>query len=97
MHSGSRYNFHFIVKSFAKKDVKNLYILPYNMEQEQIFNSHYSKDNAILKLKFDKNKKYHIHKFENELYIPLSNTTLNKISLSFSDKYDRYLNLNSGE
>lgn len=32
MHSGSRYDFHFIVKSLAKKELKNLYILPYNME-----------------------------------------------------------------
>lgn len=32
MHSGSRYDFHFIVKSLAKKEIKNLYILPYNME-----------------------------------------------------------------
>ncbi len=32
MHSGWRYNFHFIVKSLTKKDVKNLNILPFNME-----------------------------------------------------------------
>ena len=64
--------------------------------KEQIFNSYYSKDIAILKLKFDKNKKYHIHEFENEHYVPISNTTLNKISISFTDKYDRFLNLNRG-
>ena len=41
MHSGSRYDFHFIVKSLTKKDVKNLYILPYNMEHFRMikFNS----------------------------------------------------------
>jgi hypothetical protein len=32
MHSGWRYNFHFIVESLTKKDVKNLNILPFNME-----------------------------------------------------------------
>ncbi len=41
MHSGSRYDFHFIVKSLAEKEVKNLYILPYNMENFRMvkFNS----------------------------------------------------------
>ena len=41
MHSGSRYDFHFIVKSLAKREVKNLYILPYNMENFRMvkFNS----------------------------------------------------------
>ena len=41
MHSGSRYDFHFIVKSLAKKEIKNLYILPYNMENFRMvrFNS----------------------------------------------------------
>lgn len=41
MHNGSKYDFHFIVKSLAKKNVKNLYILPYNMENFRLvkFNS----------------------------------------------------------
>ena len=41
MHAGSRYDFHFIVKSLSKKDIKNLYILPYNMENFRMvrFNS----------------------------------------------------------
>ena len=41
MHNGSRYDFHFLVKALAKKDVKNLYVLPYNMENFRMikFNS----------------------------------------------------------
>ena len=41
MHSGSRYDFHFIVKSLAKKELRNMYILPYNMENFRMvrFNS----------------------------------------------------------
>lgn len=41
MHNGSKYDFHFLVKSLAKKKLKNLYILPYNMEHFRMikFNS----------------------------------------------------------
>jgi hypothetical protein len=41
MHNGSRYDFHFLVKSLSKRDVKNLYVLPYNMENFRMikFNS----------------------------------------------------------
>jgi hypothetical protein len=41
MHNGSRYDFHFLVKALSKRDVKNLYVLPYNMENFRMikFNS----------------------------------------------------------
>lgn len=41
MHNGAKYDFHFIVKALAKKNVKNLYILPFNMENFRMikFNS----------------------------------------------------------
>ena len=34
MHNGSRYDFHFIIKALnnRKKDINNIYILPYNGE-----------------------------------------------------------------
>jgi hypothetical protein len=41
MHNGSKYDFHFLVKSLAKRNLNNLYILPYNMEHFRMvkFNS----------------------------------------------------------
>jgi hypothetical protein len=41
MHNGSKYDFHFITKSISKKNVRNIYILPYNMENFRMikFNS----------------------------------------------------------
>ena len=41
MHNGAKYDFHFIVKALARKDIKNLYILPFNMENFRMikFNS----------------------------------------------------------
>ena len=41
MHNGSKYDFHFIVKALANKNVKNLSVLPYNMENFRMirFNS----------------------------------------------------------
>lgn len=41
MHNGSKYDFHFLVKAISKKNVKNLYVLPYNMEHFRMikFNS----------------------------------------------------------
>jgi len=41
MHNGSKYDFHFIVKSMAKRNLRNMYILPYNMENFRMikFNS----------------------------------------------------------
>lgn len=64
--------------------------------KEQIFNNNFSQDIAILKLRFDPDKLFHIHEFDNEHYVRLSNTTLNKIKISLTDKYNRYLNLNRG-
>ena len=41
MHNGAKYDFHIIVKSLANKKLKNIYILPYNMENFRVikFNS----------------------------------------------------------
>lgn len=41
LHNGSRYDNHFIIKSLATRNVKQLYILPYNMENFRMikFNS----------------------------------------------------------
>ena len=41
MHNGSKYDFHFLVKSLAKRNLTNMYILPYNMENFRMikFNS----------------------------------------------------------
>lgn len=41
LHNGAKYDFKFLVKSLAKKDFSNLYILPYNMENFRLikFNS----------------------------------------------------------
>lgn len=41
LHNGAKYDFHFIIKSLAKRDVSNLYILPYNIENYRLikFNS----------------------------------------------------------
>ena len=41
MHNVAKYDFHFIVRALAKKDIKNLYILPFNMENFRMikFNS----------------------------------------------------------
>jgi len=41
MHNGSKYDFHILVKNLAKRELKNLYILPYNMENFRMvkFNS----------------------------------------------------------
>ena len=64
--------------------------------QEQILNSTFSQDLGILKLKFNPDQLYHIHEFENEHYVRLSNTILNKITISLTDKYDRQLNLKRG-
>jgi hypothetical protein len=41
MHNGSKYDFHFIVKALAKRNLKKLYVLPFNMENFRMirFNS----------------------------------------------------------
>lgn len=41
IHNGSSYDFHFLVKSLGKRDVKNLYVLPFNTEKFRMikFNS----------------------------------------------------------
>ena len=64
--------------------------------QDQILNDTLSQDIAILKIKFNPDKKYHIQEFDNEHYVPLANTTLNKISISLTDNYNRQLNLKRG-
>ena len=64
--------------------------------QEQIFNNNYSQDLAILKLKFNPDQKYYIHESDNEHYVRLSNTSLNKVKISLTDKYNRQLNLKRG-
>lgn len=41
IHNGSSYDFHFLVKSLGKRDVRNLYVLPFNTEKFRMikFNS----------------------------------------------------------
>jgi len=63
---------------------------------EQIMNENLSRDLAVLKIKFDESVTYQIHEFDYEHYVPIANTTLNKISISLTDKNDSPLNLNRG-
>lgn len=63
---------------------------------EQTFNGELSKDLYILKPQFKEEENYFVHEFENENYFPLANTSINKLSLSLTDKYNCFLNLKRG-
>ena len=64
--------------------------------QNQIFNDSFSQDLGVLKINIKPDQDYFFYEFENEQYARLANTTLNKISIYLTDKYNRPLNLHRG-
>ncbi len=64
--------------------------------QNQIFNDSFSQDLGVLKINIKPDQDYFFYEYENEQYARLANTTLNKISIYLTDKYNRPLNLHRG-
>ena len=64
--------------------------------QDQIFNNRFSQDIGILKINITPDQNYYIYEFENEQYAQLANTTLNKITITLVDKFNRPSNLHCG-
>lgn len=63
---------------------------------EQIFNSKLTKDLKIFCPSFETKEKYTIHQFESEEYAPLSNSVLDKLSISILNENNEKLELDYG-
>lgn len=64
--------------------------------KEQVYNSKLTKDISIISPSFHEKNKFFYHEFSSEQFVPLSNTSLDKITISITDQNDDYLNLLPG-
>lgn len=64
--------------------------------RSQITNGTHSQDLAILKLNLNKNKSHLYYEFENPIFIPLLNSTLNQLHFELSDQFDNLLQFDFG-